>query len=366
MRVVAVANQKGGCGKTTTSINLAACLAYLGKRVLLVDLDPQGHSTCGLGVSAGPHRKTVYNLLYFPDGCMPAPEELLCPVNSHLSLIPSYENLSFLDEILAHRKDRETRLREALAGFRSRGYDWDYVVLDCPPNLGVLTYNALAAAQDVIIPVEPSFFSLHGLAKISETIQRTRETREVPLEVHALLTLFRSENSFFQEIYGEVKKHFRDRLFKTSIHEDILLREASSAGQSIVDYQPKSQAFRDYLNLATEYLEREWQRLLPEKALGWDHVMSLRFGPRSLSGGVLFQLMSRSARSVEIAGDFNQWIPESLVCREQEGLWQKVIPVTHGGFRYKFIVDGEWQVDPYQPVQLSNAFGGYDSYLEIA
>lgn len=366
MRVIAIANQKGGCGKTTTSINFASCLAYLGKKVLIVDLDPQGHSTCGLGISSKCTKKTVYDLLYRHDGNIPSAHDLVYCLNSHLSIIPAHENMSYLDEKLATQKEREFLLKNALLCFQSKGFQWDYVVLDCPPNLGVLTYNAFEAADEVIIPVEPSFFSLHGLAKISETLQSINQRKIPALTTHALLTIFNSENSFFKEIYDEVKNHFREKLFKTTIHENVLFREAASAGQSIVDYNRNSQAFRDYLSLATEYLERQWHRLLPETELGWDHVVSLRFGPRPMSGGILFQLMSKKARWVEIAGDFNHWIPESLVRRDDGGLWQKVIPVKKGGFRYKYIVDGEWQVDPYQPMQLSNAFGGYDSYLEIA
>jgi chromosome partitioning protein len=366
VRIIAVANQKGGCGKTTTSINFAACLAYLGKKVLMIDMDPQGHAGCGLGIPEEEGRKSAFDLLRGEEFQIAASPELIRSVNSHLDVIPAYENLSGLEEAFAGRPDRKKRLKTALHHFRRRGMLWDFVVLDCPPNLGILTDNALEAADEIIIPVEPSFFSLHGLAKISETLRRVHSARECPLLVHALLTIFNSENSFYREIYEEVRKYFRDQLFKTVIHESVLLKEASGAGQSIVDYNRYSQPFRDYLSLATEYLERNWDRILPREELGWDHVLSSRFGPRLVSGGVLFQLLSKTARCVEVAGDFNGWIPEALIYRHESGLWQKVVGVNRGAFRYKYIVDGEWQVDPCQPAQLSNAFGGYDSYVEIA
>jgi len=224
----------------------------------------------------------------------------------------------------------------------------------------------IEAADDVVIPIEPSFFSLHGLAKISETLETINSKRCVPINLHALLTIFDSRTRFVRDVYEEVKTHFKERLFKSIIHESVLFKEAASAGMSIVDYDRHSIAFRDYFHLAVEYLEREWDRRLPEQTLGWDRVLHERFAPRQVPGGVLFQALSPNAREVEIAGDFNNWVPESLARRSASGLWQKVIPVSPGSYRYKFIVDGEWQVDPYQPMQRLNDFGTIDSYLEIA
>ncbi len=366
MRVVAIANQKGGCGKTTTSINFSACLAYLDKRVLLIDLDPQGHSTCGLGVRAESGKRSVYDLLSCWSSSLSKISEVISPVGPNLSLIPSYEILSGLEQELANQPSRSSRLRDALKRLQGEGMDYDFVVLDCPPNLGVLTANAFEAADEVMIPIEPSFFSLHGLAKISETLVQVNRNRTVPIEVFALLTLFRSDLAFSKEVYEEVKKYFKEKLLKSIIHENVVLKEASSAGRSIVDYDRESGAFKDYLNLATEYLRCQWERRFSDQKLGWDRVFLSHYGPKTVAGGVLFQMISKSAGCVEIAGDFNQWIPEPLVRRDTSGLWQKVLPVLPGGFRYKYIVDGEWQVDPHQPLQVSNGYGGFDSYLEIA
>lgn len=365
MRVIAVANQKGGCGKTTTSINFTASLAFLQKNTLLVDWDPQGHSTCGLGINQKDFPHNLYEVLSPFQEKKPSIPELLCQVEPNLWLIPAYGILGALEEELANLYGKERRLREILDRIRNEQQDLEYAVIDCPPNLGILTLNALDAADEVFIPIEPSFFSLHGLAKMTETLQEINRRRSEAIETHALLTIFDSRTCFAKEVYQEVKDHFKEALFKTIIHESVLLKEAASAGKSITKYDPESGAFRDYLNLAVEYLEKEWDRLLPSQRLGWSNVINHLYGPRRVSGGVLFQAMSKNARGVEIAGDFNNWIPEPLLRRGFEGLWQKVIPITKGVFRYKFIVDGEWQLDPYQPLQQVNAFGTFDSYLEL-
>ena len=366
MQVIAIANQKGGCAKTTTSINLAATLALLKKKVLLIDLDPQGHSSCGLGIKIDGMVQTVYDVLSPRYKSTPNFRQIAKSVNEYFDVAPCHEVLAGLEDELSNYPDREKRLNHCLEDLELSHVDYDYVVLDCPPNLGILTANALEAADEIIIPIEPSFFALHGLAKISETINLVNRRRKYPLEVHALLTIFDSRTSFAKEVYEEVRAHFSERLFKTIIHESVALKESASAGVSIVDYDRESEAFKDYYNLAVELLEREWNRDLPEDDLGWNKVVGTYYGPRRVMGGVLFQAVSQNAREVEIAGDFNCWIPESLIRRDENGLWQKVIPVFPGRHRYKFIVDGEWQIDPYQPHTRENDFGSMDSYLEIA
>ena len=365
MRIIAIANQKGGCGKTTTSINFSACLSFLQKKVLLIDLDPQGHSTCGLGVKTQKGIPTLYDLLTPLQGVVPPPSQAILHLQEDFDLIPCNASLNALEEEFGFVPNYHLKLRDLLARIAAGGQRYDFVILDCPPNLGILTWNALSAADEVVVPVEPSFFSLHGLAKISETFEVVNRSRETPLGVHALMTLFNPEMSFSQEIYDEVRAHFQDRLFTTIVHEHITLKEAAAAGKSIAQYAPQSLAFQDYLNLAVEYLERDWNRKLPEKELGWDQVLKNHFGPRQISDGILFQFSSKTASSVEIAGDFNHWVPEPLVRRNQDGLWQKVISVQMKTFRYKFIVDGEWQVDPNQPMQKQNTYGGVDSYMEF-
>lgn len=340
-------------------------MAHLKKKVLLIDLDPQGHSTVGLGIRAPELPYSIYDVLS-PQRVDQIPvREVIRHRGEGLFLLPSDTGLSRIESELALSDGREKRLVYFLERCRRHSLEWDYVILDCPPNLGVLTQNALTAAQEVIIPIEPSFFSLHGLGKISETIKEINEVRKDPLGLHALLTIFDSRTCFAQEVYDEVKKHFKNRMFRSIIHESVLLKEAASAGQSIVEYASDSVPGRDYENLAVEFLEREWDRLLPERELGWKNVVRSIYGPRRVLGGTLFQCQSANASHVEVAGDFNNWVPEPLVRRDRNGLWQKIIPITQGQYRYKFIIDGEWQLDPEHPVTRENAFGSRDSFLEL-
>lgn len=365
MQIIAIANHKGGCGKTTTSIHFAACLAQLEKTVLLVDLDPQGHSTCGLGIKAEELSHTLYDFMHGAEEEERRIEDFLRPISPNFKIFPSYGILSAIEEELSGKEDRYECLSRRLLPLLKESNEFDYVIFDCPPNLGVLTYNALEIADEVIIPIEPSFFSLHGLGKITETIYEIRDRLRKDFDIHALLTIFDSSLSFSEEIYEEIKDHFGKKLFKSIIHTDVAFKEAAAYGQSITEYAPESNAYQDYMKMTMEYLEREWDRLLPAKQLGWDQVFYHHYGPKKVSGGILFQAKQAEARWVEIAGDFNNWIPEPMVRRDEPGLWQKVIPIESGAFRYKYIVDGEWQIDPYQPTQ-ANDFGGQDSYLEIA
>lgn len=364
MRIIAIANLKGGCGKTTTSINFAASLALLNKKVLIVDLDPQGHSTCGLGVRQQEITHSSYDL--FSTRSFSADfSRMILSIEENLFLIPAFSNLTNVEAEMTGVVGMEKRLRSQLQWLGSQIPSFDFIILDCSPSLGCLTWNALEAADEIIIPVEPSFFSLHGLAKMSETLSDLNQRRMTPIIVHALLTIFDSRTCFGKEVYEEVKIFFKDKLFKSIIHESVLFKESASAGQTMVQYNRNSSAFRDYFNLAVEYLERQWDRVLPPKKLGWDHALHNHLGPRKIHGGILFQTISKTAKTVEIAGDFNQWIAEPMMKRSDEGLWQKIIPITEGTYRYKFIIDGEWQVDPYQPVQQPNAFGSLDSYLDL-
>jgi len=365
LRVIAVANQKGGCGKTTTSINFAACLAFLNKKILLIDLDPQGHSTCGLGIQAETRPFSLYDFLSPEKTSKPELSEVLCEVSPNLSILPTYGTLSVVEEELAHAPDREKQLKQLIDGPIRKETSFDYVIIDCPPNLGVLTYNAFEAADEVVVPIEPSFFSLHGLAKISETLDQINRKRDCAMRIHALLSIFDSRTRFAKEVFDEVKEHFKDQLFKTIIHESVVLKEAAGAGQHIVQYDPESSAFKDFFNLAVEYLEKDWERQLPSQQLGWQNFIINRFGPKRVIGGILFQFLSENAKSVEIAGDFNNWIPESLLFRPEDSIWKKIVSIQQGSYRYKFIVDGEWQMDPYHNDQIENAHGSFDSYLNM-
>lgn len=365
IRVVAIANQKGGCGKTTTTINLGACLARLNQRVLLVDLDPQAHTTVGLGFLPEKLDTSLHHLLCPEEDKKLSWEEVVLRLNPYLFLLPGDLRLYQFEEIFSSLPQREKQLKYLLLFSLPRPDPFDFILIDCPPNLGLLTLNALEAAQEVIIPIEPSFFSLHGLAKISETLHRLGAKRSHVHQTNALLTLFEERNGFSQEVYEEVKKHFQDRLFETVIHENVTLREAAGAGLSIADFDPQSIGYRDYMSLATEILERGCRPVSADNSVHSSGLLKGSLGPRKVSGGVLFQYLAPQAKQVLVAGDFNQWVGEPLMRRNGDGLWQRVILLRQGGYHYKFLIDGEWELDPGAPSQKENSYGRRDSYIEI-
>lgn len=364
IRVIAIANQKGGCGKTTTTINLGACLARLKQRVLLLDLDPQAHTTVGLGVLPEKLERTLYDFLCPETSHRPSWEEVVLRVDPFLHLFPGDLRLRQFEEFFFTNPQREKQLKYLLLFSLPRPDPFDFILIDCPPNLGLLTLNALEAAQEVLVPIEPSFFSLHGLAKISETLQRVGAKRGQAHQTNALLTLFDIKNDFSQEIHGEVKKHFQDRLFRTVIRENTTLREAAGAGLSIADFDPLSIGYRDYMSLATEILERGGKWETAESDPGSENGRS-HLGPRKVTGGILFQCLAPGAKEVFLAGDFNQWVGEPLIRRSGSDLWQRVFLLNQGNYHYKFLIDGEWKLDPAAPFQKENSFGNRDSYIEI-
>ncbi len=365
MRIIAVANQKGGCGKTTTTINLGASLARLNQRVLLVDLDPQAHTTLGLGILPEKLERTLCDLLLPEEERKSSWEEVALRMSARFVLLPGDLRLHRFEEIFSNHPQREKQLKYLLLFSVPRTEPFDFIFIDCPPNLGLLTLNALTVAEEVIIPIEPSFFSLHGLAKISETLKQVAEKRGRPHRLNALLTLFERRNHFSQEVYEEVRKHFKERVFHSVIHENVTLREAAGAGLSIVDYDSESVGYRDHMSLATEVLERGWKWEESRESSRPEEKWRVFQGTRKVCGGILFQYLDLQAKEVLLAGDFNQWVGEPLIRRNGEGLWQRVVTLNKGSYRYKYLVDGEWKIDPAALGQKENPFGTEDSYVEV-
>lgn len=256
-KVIAVANQKGGVGKTTTAINLAACLAVLDKKVLLIDADPQANATSGLNFSPeSEDGRTLYEVLI---GKLSAEDALIQTELDNLHMIPSHINLVGAEIEMLEASHREYLLKTALGTIRD---DYDYIIIDCSPSLGLITVNALTAADSVIIPVQPEFFALEGLGKLLQTIRLVQDGVNPDLTIEGfLITMFDGRTKVHTQVVGELKEHFNDMVFRTIIQRNIRLSEAPSHGKPIILYDIMSNGSTNYLNLAKEVLERNGQQL---------------------------------------------------------------------------------------------------------
>ncbi len=255
-RIIAIANQKGGVGKTTTAINLAASLAALEKKVLIVDADPQANATSGIGVDTRQIRSTIYDCLI--DGKEPGESIMACEVEN-LSLIPSNIDLVGAEIEMLDRPGREKILKNVIEKIKN---DYDYILVDCSPSLGLLTVNALTAANSVIIPVQCEYFALEGLGKLLNTIKIIQNNLNTELEIEGfLLTMYDSRLRLSNQVAEEVNKHFQQMVFKTIIQRNVKLSEAPSFGQPAILYDADSRGTVNYLSLAKELIEKQEERL---------------------------------------------------------------------------------------------------------
>jgi len=250
-RIIAIANQKGGVGKTTTTVNLAACLAQAGKRVLVIDIDPQGNATSGLGIDKNEVSMSVYNMLlgevYFED-------VLLKTEIENLSILPANIELTGAEIELVGYERREYLLKDILM---DRRFLYDYMLIDCPPSLNLLTINALTATDCVIVPVQCEYYALEGLTQLLKTIDLVKENLNKNLSIEGIVfTMFDSRTNLSAQVVDEVKKHFGERIYRSIIPRNVRLSEAPSHGQPITLYDGKSKGAEAYVLLAEEVIER--------------------------------------------------------------------------------------------------------------
>ncbi|RKD68092.1 MULTISPECIES: ParA family protein [Sinobaca] len=246
-KVVAIANQKGGVGKTTTAVNISACIAYLGKKVLLVDMDPQGNATSGAGIEKGEVDKCIYNLLVDDVEI----KDIIRPGSvDNLSVVPATIQLSGAEIELVSTISREVRLKNAL---RDVIKDYDYIIIDCPPSLGLLTINALTASDSVLIPVQCEYYALEGLSQLLNTVRLVQKHLNHELAIEGvLLTMLDARTNLGLQVIEEVKKYFREKVYKTIIPRNVRLSEAPSHGLPIISYDARSKGAEVYLDLAKE------------------------------------------------------------------------------------------------------------------
>jgi chromosome partitioning protein len=418
MRTIAIVNQKGGCGKTTISINLASALAEADQRTLLVDMDPQSHCAVGLAVPEEQIEQSIYDVLISHSRNEPLKlNEILWEITDHLELAPGGIDLSAFEQQMAGVPEREDCLKNILEAVAN---DYDFVVVDCPPAVGLLTFNALRAATDVVVPVETGYFSLHGLSKQLETLSILCKRCSQNINVKVLASMYDIRTKMAREILGELRTHFADKMFKVTVNFNTKLKEAASFGQPISEYDPASKGHADFQALAQELIAAQPQQQrrqiiesltdklqaisataeqLLERAKPRIQAIEATksrqpklepaaveaaaaettafaqtqtkladyYGVNQIKDAIVFVTLYPRASNVQVAGDFNDWQPTKTPLQKvgESGVWQTELKLPPGRYRYRLVVDGQWQQDPYNEQTELNPFGGYNSVVEV-
>jgi chromosome partitioning protein len=279
-RVLAIANQKGGVGKTTTAINVGTALAAVGEHVLIIDLDPQGNASTGLGIDRGSRSRSMYDVFA---GDLPLQQAVLTTAVPRLSLVPSTIDLSGVEVQASHDRERALRLRKALAPLRSSlsGHNaFSYVLIDCPPSLNLLTINAMAAADAVLVPLQCEFFALEGLSQLLQTVESVRSALNPDLALHGIvLTMHDARNNLSNQVIADVRENSGQKVYDTVIPRNVRVSEAPSYGKPVLVYDLKCVGSEAYLRLATEIIQREKELIaMTNPSPGPDQEMHQRAG----------------------------------------------------------------------------------------
>ena len=420
MRTIAIINQKGGCGKTTLSINLAAVLAGKGQKTLLVDMDPQAHCALGLAVPEAQLDRTIGDMLRAGlDGSL-AFNDIVWQISKHLDLAPSTMELAGIEQELAAAPDKDRRLMQVLS---TAADQYDVCIIDCPPSIGLLTFNALRAANEVLVPVETGYFAMQGSTKQQATIEMLARRVSHRVRYRVLATMYDVRTKLAREILAELRRHFGDKLLPVVVHFNSKLKEAASFGQPITESAPASRGMADFDKLAAwlmanppdsvqastdaprvsnpamtraaELVERARAlsdrtaalsaKLAADPDIAAEQPLQVKtetpssanladklarfYGVRKTSQGLLFvPPADGEAQQVSVAGDFNNWSSTATPMNRDEklGVFQVCVSLPPGRYRYRLVIDGEWINDPYNSYVETNPYSELNNVIEVA